>query len=57
MIELDFDKVVCTVFAELEKYSLGFIVLAGRGHKELKIVSKEKISVGDHNVGFCRHLS
>lgn len=56
-MELDFDKVVCTVFAELEKYSLGFIVLAGRGHKELKIVSKEKISVGDHNVGFCRHLS
>lgn len=41
MIELDFDKAVCTVYAELQKYSLGVIALAGRERRELKIVAKE----------------
>lgn len=41
MIELDFDKPVCIFLAEVEKYSLGITALAGREHRELKIVSKE----------------
>lgn len=44
MIELDFDKAVHTVFApvsELEENSLGVTALAGRGHRELKMIFKE----------------
>lgn len=44
MIKLDVDKAVHTGFApasELEKQSLHVIALAGRGHKELKIIFKK----------------
>lgn len=40
MVELDFDKAVHSVFAELEKYSVKSVTaLVGRGHRELKMLT------------------